>query len=89
MAVDPYASMQRTLDGPADHLATIVPNDAADLQYATRAIFVTGAGTIKVDLVGGIDGYTTPVLPAGFVLSARVLRVYATGTTATGLMAMW
>lgn len=70
---------------PYENAAVITPNDAVDLTDATRAISATGAGDLKVD-VGG-----TPVIIAIGVGITRVVatRVYATGTDATGLVALW
>lgn len=74
--------------GPAAHLEAITPNDAADLTFATRAIWVGTAGDVKVTTVGG-ETVTIPNVPSGTRLDVRVARVWATGTDATDLVAMW
>ena len=67
----------------------ITPADATDLPLpGCRAIRVGYAGNVSlVDL----DGVTTvfPNAFAGEILNAQVTRVNATGTTATGLIALY
>lgn len=66
----------------------ITPADGADLPNpATKGIWVGGTGAIKVDMVGG-DTVTFNSVPVGlFRIQAK--RVYATGTTATNLVALF
>lgn len=61
----------------------ITPDDATDISGGVHAIMVTVAGDVKVTTVGG----GTVVLPllAKTVLDLGVQRVWATGTTATGI----
>jgi hypothetical protein len=64
-------------------LFNFTPNDNADLPYETRGLIVGVAGNVKVT---GADGVVdTYALPVGQI-SCRVRRVWATGTTATGLV---
>lgn len=65
----------------------VVPNDTVDLATPTVAVYVGGAGNLKVDMV---DGGTVSFngLAAGTALNIRVKRVYATGTTATNIIAL-
>lgn len=63
----------------------ITPNDADDLVAKTRAIWVGVGGDVKVDDgAGGVVTYSN--VPTGSRLSGRFSRVYATGTTASGLI---
>jgi len=75
-------------DAPASNAFAVTPNDSTDLTHAARALFVGGAGNVKVDTLGGDTVTFTGVL-AGFVLPVRVLRVYSTGTTATNIVAVY
>lgn len=60
----------------------ITPSDTVDMTAASRAIVIAEGGDIKVT---GIDGVTeTYTYPAG-CYAIRVNRVWATGTTATGI----
>ena len=76
------------VDGPANHIAAVTPNDSTDLAYVTTGLFVGGAGNIKVTTSGGDTGTFTGVA-AGSILPVRVTRVWATGTTATNIVALW
>lgn len=74
--------------GPAHHAVAVTPNDGADLTDTTRALYVGGAGDVKVDMYG--SGTVTLVgVTAGTVLPIRADRVYSTGTTATSIVALW
>lgn len=73
---------------PADEAEAIVPNDGTDLPHATRALFVGVAGNVKVDMVK--TGTVTLLnIQAGSVLPVAVKRVWATGTTATNMIALY
>jgi hypothetical protein len=72
---------------PAYDAASVSTNDTARID-PTRALFIGGAGNVKVDTVGG-STVTFNGLTAGSVLSVQVTRVYATGTTATDIIAMY
>lgn len=64
-------------------LFNFTASDSADLPYNTRALIVGVAGNVKLtDPDGNTDTFA---LPAG-QLSVRAQRIWATGTTATGLV---
>ena len=69
----------------------ITPNDGADLpQGLTSSLYVGGAGNIVVSFAVNPRVQVTLTAPAvGFILAVSVIRVYATGTTATGLVALY
>ena len=78
----------------ADDCYVVTPSDAADLQtinatLGTRAIRVTGAGNVAVNLAGGGGTAVLTGLVAGQTVFVSVLRVLATGTTATGIFALY
>lgn len=83
---DKFATYQSGLESPATTLASVTPNDAADLAWATRAIAVTGTGTVRLTTVDGSQG--TIHVAAGVPFPIRVRRIWATGTTATGIVAL-
>ena len=72
---------------PASNMLTITPNDAADLPKPVRFIRclpVSGAaGTLRVKTLDG-DIVNTEIAK-GERLELVVVKVFATGTTATGL----
>lgn len=67
--------------------AAITPNDSADLPRTCKAIWVGGTGAIKVTTVDG-DTLTFAAVPVGF-FPVKAKRVFATGTAATSLIAVW
>lgn len=73
---------------PAENGFDITPSDANELSNVTRLLRVGGnAGTVKVDMVG--SGQLTLNMAAGESLPLRVKKVYATGTTATGIQGFY
>jgi hypothetical protein len=72
---------------PATGAFAITPDDATDLADHADAIYVGGAGNLKVDmLLGGTVTFTA--LSVGVVHPLSVRRVYATGTTATSILGL-
>jgi hypothetical protein len=67
--------------------AAITPDDNNDLAYATRSLWVGGAGNVTVMLAKASAPVTYYNVPAGTRLMVSVTRVYATGTTASNLLA--
>ena len=78
---DPRAS------DPAYHAATVTPSDTVDLLAASTAIFVGGAGNLRVRMLGG-EVVVFIGLPVGWH-PIRVTRVMATSTTATNIVVVW
>jgi hypothetical protein len=64
----------------------ITPNDSTDLAKRADALYVAGAGDVKVDTWEG-NTVTIPV-PANFILPMAVKRVHDTDTTATDIFGM-
>lgn len=71
------------------NLAAITPSDSADVlaDGGPVTVFVGGGGTVKVTTVGGQT--VTVAVPTGGFVPAQVVRVHATSTTATGLLAAY
>lgn len=85
--VDTFSGHTIGPDDPIVNAATITTNNANDLPVVTRKIYVGTAGDLKVDMLGG-GTVTLKSVPVGWH-DIRVRRVYATGTTATDLVAGW
>ena len=76
------------LDKPAAGAIAVTPHDSTNLTNPTRGIYVGGDGNLTVVMVdGGVVLFTAA--KAGSVLPIRVNRVNATGTSATGLVALY
>jgi hypothetical protein len=88
-AVTGNASLIALLKGlaPAVGGAAVVPNDGADLAFEARSLYVGGAGDVKVTTVDG-SVLVFAGVPAGTVLPVAARRVWATGSTATGIVAL-
>lgn len=74
--------------GPATALRPVSPDDLADLPDGpARSLFVGGAGLVAVEDASGaravIDSAAHQYHPV------QIRRVLATGTTATGLLALY
>lgn len=75
---------------PLRAMTTIAPSDTVNLPRLTRQIVVTTAGDLKVDMAvnGHIRTVTLQSVPAG-TIDLAATRVYATGTTASGLTGVY
>lgn len=73
------------LSSPVTGAAAVTPNDATDLSEVTLSLYVGTAGTLKVTMNDG-SVVTYPAIAAGRH-HLRVKRVWATGTSATGIVA--
>lgn len=73
---------------PADGASEITPNDSTDLTLVARALYIGGSGDLKINTPNG-DTVTFQDIVAGSLLPVRAVRVYATGTTATNIVALF
>jgi len=74
-------------DGPVIDGSAVTPNDAADLALPARALWIGAGGTLRVTtLKGTVLNFTA--VPSGFVMPVAAVRVHATGTTCTGIVAL-
>lgn len=65
----------------------VTPHDTNLLDVATRGIYIGTAGTIRVLHEKDSAPVTYPVTISGAIYPWAVTRVYATGTTATDIIA--
>jgi hypothetical protein len=88
---DRFNGFNSDLSSPSSFDADITPNDGADLPNVTRGIYIGVGGDVRMTLVGMPDGtsrvYTN--MAQGMTHEKRIKRVWATGTTATGLVGEW
>lgn len=85
---DLFASQGTALDSPATRAVAVTPSDGADLATFARALYIGGEGDVSCVTVGG-DTVIFTAVAGGSILPVRVSRVRATGTTATGIVAVW
>lgn len=72
---------------PASDVAVVTPHNTNTIAEC-RGLFVGGAGHLKVTMADGED-VTFSNVPAGRFMPIRATRVFATGTTATSIMAYY
>jgi hypothetical protein len=84
--MDSYKTRASSLQSPAIRLEEVTPSDTGDLAQACRAINVAETGAVRVTTVGGDTA--TVFVAAGTTFPVRAVRVWATGTTATGIVAL-
>lgn len=84
---DIFSSYTSSLQSPASHIFEVTPNDTEDLLVASRALNVATEGIVRVTTIGG-DTASVAVV-AGVPFPIRCTRVWATGTTATGIVALY
>ena len=73
------------LGQPAVYLFNVTPNDDQDVEFVTRALRIGTAGDVALKTTGG-SVVVVPDVLAGEVLVVRAVRVYATSTTASGIV---
>lgn len=75
---------------PGEGAFAVVPGDtsAADFAVKPRAIYVGGAGNIRLLTLNGEDVLFTAV-PVGTILPVRAVRVFSTNTTATLMIGIY
>lgn len=90
MPIDTYTSQSLVPDvtEPAVHAFAVTPHDTNNLSYTTRGLFVGAAGNVKVIMAGG-ETVTFTALAAGMIHPIRCTRVFATDTTATGIVGVY
>ena len=71
----------------AEYGAAVTPSDTA-LILSTRGLWIGTAGNLTVDMAGDVGTVLLSNVPVG-VLPVRVVRVRATGTTASGIVALY
>lgn len=86
MALNPYAGFGGDMLSPSGDGVAVTPSDTVDLATLPRRLWIGGAGNIKINTGAG-NPLTYTGVPAGTYLNVRASRVWATGTTATNIVA--
>lgn len=84
---DFFEHHQPGLSSPAAGAFAIVPDDAAPLPGVTRAIYVGGAGDIRITLLNG-QTVTLRAVQPGAIYPVRCTHVRSGGTTAADLIGL-
>lgn len=86
--MDPFSDYPTSLTSPAREAMNVTPHDAVDLGILPRAIYVGVGGDLSVRMPSGQTVLFQGVV-SGTLLPLRAAGINATGTTATGIVAMW
>lgn len=73
-------------ESPAYDAQAVTPDDDNDLAAPCRALYIGGAGDVKVTT---LKGTTLTLAGVSGVLPLGVQRVHSTGTTATNIVALY
>lgn len=80
----------RTADATVSaHSAEAVTASDSTALKPTRALFIGGAGNVKVDMADTGTAVTFTGVQAGALLPIQVVKVYSTDTTATDIVALY
>lgn len=83
---NPFRGRALSLQGPATDMIPVVPSDTIDISDSAIALYVETGGTLRVTTV--VNTVRDLAVTDFSFMPLGVLRVHATGTTATGLHAM-
>ena len=83
---DTFRSHATSISSPPTRALAVTPDDATDLPFVSRALYVGTRGTLRVLTLEG-DDVTYANLAGTKVIRAQ--RVFATGTTASDIVAEW
>lgn len=73
---------------PAIGAATVTTSDTTNLTTTSRAVWVGGGGNLSVEFYSGSQ-VTIENIADGTLLPIKVVRVNATGTSATSILALY
>ena len=83
---NPFSRRSSSLSGPGVDYVPVTPDDTTDLADVAASLYVEGGGTVAFVSVKGQS--RTVVVPDYGWLVCGVVRVLATGTTASGIHAV-
>ena len=86
--MDRYEDHASSLVSPATGGGAVTPSNTADLAQTSRALYVGQGGDLSLVLASG-SSVTLQAVPTGALLPLRTRPVLATGTTASGVVALW
>lgn len=84
---DPYINNPASSMSQARRWAAVTPSDTVDFAVLPKAIRCNGAGNLS--LVGSDGVAVAFAVAAGEILPVQPARINATGTTATGIVALY
>jgi len=85
---DSFTTFRTGLGDPANDAAAVTPSATATLAQTTRFLYVGASGSLNVVTAAGTT-VAFAAVPAGTTIPVRVNKVLATGTSASGIVALW
>ncbi|MDO7844606.1 spike base protein, RCAP_Rcc01079 family [Sphingomonas immobilis] len=86
--MDDFRDYSSGIGSPVTRALAITPSDAAALDFRPRALFVGSGGSLTLRLPDDAADSVWSNIPDGTLLPVRPIAVRATGTTATGILAL-
>jgi hypothetical protein len=87
MATAAYLSADATVS--AHRASAVTTSNSTIYEQPTRGLYIGAAGNLTVDMADGGSSVLFVGVPGGTVLPIQVTRIYATGTTATSIVALY
>jgi hypothetical protein len=87
MATAAYLSADATVS--AHRASAITTSDSTIYGQPTRALYIGAAGNLTVDMADGGSSVLFVGVQGGTLLPLQVTRIYATGTSATSIVALY
>lgn len=84
---DYFHGYSEHLDSPGNYAFAVTPSNS-DLPSVVRSLFVGNGGSVKVDMAGS-GTVTFENVQDGAILPVRVSKVYASGTSASGIVGIY
>lgn len=85
---DYFQNSADQVSAPATKCVAVTPHDSNALTDIPKALYVGTGGSIVLQGVGGGSDVTFANVPDGGVLPVRAKYIRATGTTASGIVAL-
>ena len=90
MTKDIYTANPLMLIAPCSNFSAVTPNDGVQLTISPKALYIGTGGDLTVSSLMEKDvPVTFKNVPSGAIIDVRVSRIYATGTTAADIVAMY
>jgi hypothetical protein len=87
MATAAYLSADATVS--AHRASAVTTSDSTIYGQPTRALYIGAAGNLTVDMADGGSSVLFVGVQGGTLLPIQVTRIYATGTSATSIVALY
>lgn len=84
---DAHAPFAGAPDGPYLDGFAVTPTDSVDLAQLTTALYIGGAGTLRIITQKGTT-LNFAAVPAGTTIRIRAKQVHSTGTSATSIVGL-